>query len=185
VDPRHAVVSGGAEWRHITSSEPLSGLRLGRLAGSPKAGVAGSNPAGGTSEPIFAARGLLLTDYSPFMPTVRSSRSATCVCSRPFKGSAMSVQRRPVNHGIAGSTGPRNVPATAVAEARDVSDEDLIRPKRMPVRTAGRTAGDPLAVRGLHQLAQHNYQPIHVTGQTRPARWCATPQNLPTARSAQ
>jgi hypothetical protein len=38
VDPRHAVVSGGAEWRHITSSEPLSGLRLGRLAGSPKAG---------------------------------------------------------------------------------------------------------------------------------------------------
>jgi hypothetical protein len=34
-------------------------------------------------------------------------------------------------------------------------DEDLIRAKEMPVRAAGWWSGDPLAIRGLHQVAQH------------------------------
>lgn len=46
VNSRHAVVSDGAGWRYIASSEHLSGPRPGKLAGSSKAGVAGSNPAG-------------------------------------------------------------------------------------------------------------------------------------------
>ena len=48
VNRRHAMVSVGVGWRYIASSEHLSGPRLGGLAGSPKAGVAGSNHAGGT-----------------------------------------------------------------------------------------------------------------------------------------
>jgi hypothetical protein len=34
-------------------------------------------------------------------------------------------------------------------------DEDLIRAELVPVGTARRRAGHPLAVRRLHQLAQH------------------------------
>jgi hypothetical protein len=48
VNPRHAVVSVGAGWRYMASSGTVSAAQLGGLAGSPKAGVAGSNPAGGT-----------------------------------------------------------------------------------------------------------------------------------------
>ena len=48
VNPRHAVVSHGADWLQIASSAHLSGPRVGGPAGSPKAGGAGSNPAGGT-----------------------------------------------------------------------------------------------------------------------------------------
>jgi len=39
VDPRHAVVSHGAGWRHIARSEHLSAPRRGGLAGSPKASL--------------------------------------------------------------------------------------------------------------------------------------------------
>src|SRR6185312_878878 len=42
------LVPHGAGWRYNTSSEHLSERPLGGLAGSPKAGVAGWNPAGGT-----------------------------------------------------------------------------------------------------------------------------------------
>ena len=50
---------------------------------------------------------------------------------------------------------PTRMPASAVAEACDVTDEDLIRAERVTVRAATRWAGDPLPVRGLHQIAQH------------------------------
>ena len=50
---------------------------------------------------------------------------------------------------------PGGVPATAVTEAGDMPDEDLVRAECVPVRAVARRPGDPLAVRGLHQLAQH------------------------------
>jgi hypothetical protein len=36
-----------------------------------------------------------------------------------------------------------------------MANEDLIRAEWVPVRAAARWTGDPLAVRRLHQLAQH------------------------------
>jgi hypothetical protein len=60
-------------------------------------------------------RGLVLTDVR-----------------RPFERDAVSVQRRPVRHGIAGPTVPAGVSASAVSEAGDVSDEDLIRAEGCP-----------------------------------------------------
>src|SRR5258705_988610 len=39
VNPRHAVVSHGADWLQITRSAHLSGPRVGGLAGSPKASL--------------------------------------------------------------------------------------------------------------------------------------------------
>jgi len=45
------------------------------------------------------------------------------------------------------------------------SDQNLIRAEGVPVWAARRRAGDPLAVRRLHQLIQHNYKPV-----PRPAR---------------
>jgi HK97 family phage major capsid protein len=55
---------------------------------------------------------------------------------------------------IAGAAGPGGVPA-AVSEAGDVPDEDLIGAEAVPVGASRRRVGDPLPVRGLHQLAQH------------------------------
>jgi hypothetical protein len=40
-----------------------------------------------------------------------------------------------------------------------MSDEDLIRAECVPVRATRRRVRDPLAVRGPHQLAQHDYKP--------------------------
>jgi hypothetical protein len=62
----------------------------------------------------------------------------------------VSVERRPVHHGIAGSAMPAGVSAAAVSKADDMSDEDLIRAESVPVRASGRWVGDPLPVRGLH-----------------------------------
>jgi hypothetical protein len=42
---------------------------------------------------------------------------------------------------------PASVPAAAVADAGDVTDEDLIRAEDVAVRTTGRWLRDPLAVR--------------------------------------
>ena len=53
----------------------------GALAGSPKAGVASSNLAGGTSEAIFRGPPVRVIVYSSLM--VRSNRFATCMCTRP------------------------------------------------------------------------------------------------------
>ena len=44
--------------------------------------------------------------------------------------------RRPVGHGIAGSTVPTGMPAAAVSEAGDVADEDLVRAEWVPVGIA-------------------------------------------------
>ena len=68
---------------------------------------------------------------------------------------AVRVHRRPENHGIAAGTGPRNVAAPAVSKADDMSDEELIRAKSVPIWATGRWSGDPLPVGRLHQLAQH------------------------------
>jgi hypothetical protein len=72
------------------SREPLGLVRYSKTSsalvaqgiehGSPKAGVAGSNPAGGTSEAVFQDRRRRVDVYSSFM--VRSNRSATCVVAR-------------------------------------------------------------------------------------------------------
>jgi hypothetical protein len=40
-----------------------------------------------------------------------------------------------------------------VTQAGDMSDEDLVRAKSVPVRTSSRWPGDPLPARGLYQLA--------------------------------
>jgi hypothetical protein len=44
---------------------------------------------------------------------------------------------------------PAGVPASAVAEAGDVPDEDLVRDEWVPVRAKGWRPGDPLPVRRL------------------------------------
>jgi hypothetical protein len=69
-----------------------------------------------------------------------------------FEGTAMLRHRRPVHHGIAGSTPPACVTATAMSKADDVSDEDLIRPERVSVGAAGRRVGYPCAVDGTDKL---------------------------------
>jgi hypothetical protein len=50
---------------------------------------------------------------------------------------------------------PTGVPATAVPEARDVADEDLVRAERVVVRATGRWSGDPLPGRRLNEGADH------------------------------
>ena len=61
----------------------------------------------------------------------------------------MSVKRRPVHHGVAGSAVPGGVSA-AVTEARDMTDEDLVRAERVAVGASRRWVGDPLPARGLN-----------------------------------
>jgi hypothetical protein len=50
---------------------------------------------------------------------------------------------------------PAGVPAAAVAEAGDVSDEDLVWAEGVPVWASARRSGDPFAIRGLHEFTQH------------------------------
>jgi hypothetical protein len=71
---------------------------------------------------------------------------------RPIQRRAVSVHRRPIGNGVARAAMPTGVPATAVAKAGDVSDEDLVRAESVTIRTPRRQAGDPLAVGRLHQL---------------------------------
>jgi hypothetical protein len=47
------------------------------------------------------------------------------------------------------------VSAAGVFEVGDMPNEDLIRAERVSVRTAARRAGHPLAIRGLHKVAEH------------------------------
>jgi len=51
------------------------------------------------------------------------------------------------------------VSASAVAEAGDMPDEDLIRAERVAVRAATRWPGNPLAIRGLRKVTEHDSQP--------------------------
>ena len=44
-------------------------------------------------------------------------------------------------------------------EAGLMSDEDLARAEPVPVRASRRGMGDPLPVRGLYELAQHDEKP--------------------------
>ena len=57
------------------------------------------------------------------------------------------------------------VPVVAVGVDGVAPDQNLIRAEGVPIWAARRRAGDPLAVRRLHQLIQHNYKPV-----PRPAR---------------
>jgi len=54
---------------------------------------------------------------------------------------------------------PAGVPAAAVSEAGDMANEDLVRAERMDVGTSRRRMGDPLAGRGLHEVADHPIKP--------------------------
>jgi hypothetical protein len=69
-----------------------------------------------------------------------------------FQRRAVGVERWPVHRLIASAASPGGVPA-AVAEAGLVADEDLAGAQDVAVRASGRRVGDPLAGRGLHQLA--------------------------------
>jgi hypothetical protein len=53
---------------------------------------------------------------------------------------------------------PAGVSATAVTEAGDMPNEDLIRAEQVTVGAVGGRAGDPLPGHRLQQLAQHTYQ---------------------------
>jgi len=66
---------------------------------------------------------------------------------RPSQRGAVSVERRPADHGIAGSAVPAGVSA-AVAEAGDMTHEDLLRSSEWPLgqRLGGRVESHDLAV---------------------------------------
>jgi len=51
------------------------------------------------------------------------------------------------------------MPVSAVAEAGDVADEDLIRPEQVAIGATLWPTGHPPAVRGLYQVAQHIIEP--------------------------
>ena len=61
---------------------------------------------------------------------------------------------------------PGRVPTTAVTEAGDMPDEDLVRAEGVTVGASARRTGDPFAVGRLDQLAEHNQKgkPICVSG---------------------
>jgi hypothetical protein len=65
------------------------------------------------------------------------------------------LKGRSVHHRIAGAAMPTGVAATAVTEASDVADEDLIPAERKPIWAAGWWARHPPAVRGLDKVTQH------------------------------
>ena len=69
------------------------------------------------------------------------------------------VERLPVQHGVAGSAVPAGVSAAAVAEASDVTDEDLAGAERVAVRASRRRVRNPLPSGGLYELAKHAYKP--------------------------
>ena len=84
-------------------------------------------------------------------PGVRDSHSR-----RSIKRGAVRVQGRPIHHGVAGSAMPAGMTASAVSEAGDVSDEDLIQTETVSVRASGRHVRDPLPGRGRYtEVAQH------------------------------
>ena len=51
---------------------------------------------------------------------------------------------------------PGRVPTTAVTEAGDMPDEDLVRAEGVTVGASARRTGDPFAVGRLDQLAEHS-----------------------------
>jgi hypothetical protein len=55
---------------------------------------------------------------------------------------------------------PAGVSAPAVSKADAMSDEYLIRAEAVPVGASRRRVGDPLAIRRLHQVAQHSAEHI-------------------------
>lgn len=55
----------------------------------------------------------------------------------------MGVERRPVHHGVARSAVPTGVSTAAVTEARDVTDQYLIRAEGVAVRASARRLGHP------------------------------------------
>ena len=61
----------------------------------------------------------------------------------------MSIERWSVHRLIAGAAVPGGVSA-AVAEARDMTDEDLVRAQDVTVWASRRWVGDPLPARGLN-----------------------------------
>ena len=61
----------------------------------------------------------------------------------------MSIERWSVHRLIAGAAVPGGVPA-AVAEARHMADEDLVRAEGVAVGASRRWVGDPLPARGLN-----------------------------------
>jgi hypothetical protein len=66
---------------------------------------------------------------------------------------------------------PRGVPAAAVAQAGDVTDEDLIRSKGVPVWASIWGFGHPLAASGSYQLALvHSYRLLPPTDRDRYGR---------------
>ena len=68
---------------------------------------------------------------------------------RPFQCRAMRVQRRPVQDSITCSTMPAGVPATAVSDTGDMTNEDLVGAERVLVGAASRRVDDPSPGRGL------------------------------------
>ena len=69
---------------------------------------------------------------------------------RPVEDVQCLLSGGPVHHSITRSAVPTCVPATAVAQASDMPDKDLIRAEWVAVRAPLRPAGHPLAIRGLH-----------------------------------
>src|ERR1700754_4602785 len=74
---------------------------------------------------------------------------------RPFQRGAVLRQWWSVDDGIAGAAVPSGGPPPAVSQAGPMPDGALVSAEPVAVRAAGRWPDDPLAVRGLHQLAQH------------------------------
>jgi hypothetical protein len=58
----------------------------------------------------------------------------------------MSAEWWPVHNGVAGSAMPAGVPSAAVAEAGDVTHQDLVRAERVTLRAAAGRLCHPLAV---------------------------------------
>jgi hypothetical protein len=71
----------------------------------------------------------------------------------------VSVEGRPVEHGIACSAVPARVTASGVTEAGDMANEDLIRAERVAVGASRGRMRDPLPGRGLHEVADHPIKP--------------------------
>ena len=78
--------------------------------------------------------------------------------SRPIQRRAVHVERRPVHGLVAHAAGPGGVPA-AMAEAGDVTDQDVVRPEGVAVGASRGWVGDPSPGRGLHEVADHPIKP--------------------------
>ena len=65
----------------------------------------------------------------------------------------------PVNRVVALPAGPGSV-STAVTETGLMAYKNFAGTEAVTVGTVARRVGDPLPGRGLHQLAQHDYQPM-------------------------